>query len=218
MRRLLALLPLLLGVLPALAAPPVVSVPAEVKGDVGAFVAVRTAVTDAKVVEFYSPDAGLNLFPADLLADKTATVVTASKAGKYRLVCYSGNADGPSKPVVVTVVIGDVPVKPDPPKPDEPKDPPPAPKAVYYFAVVRADQATKDVADAMRLPAWDDLRKAGHVVKDIPLSELPGGIDRPASVPVLVTLRQNADGKTWTVLPGTKPMPTTDAEIRGLLK
>ncbi len=47
-------------------------------GEVGAFVPVRTAVTDAKAVKFVSLDPGLNLFPADLLADKTATVVTAS--------------------------------------------------------------------------------------------------------------------------------------------
>lgn len=216
MRHLLAVLVLSAG---CLAAPPVVTVPAEVTGEVGSFVAVRATVKDGKAVKFVAVDAGLNLFPADLLADKTATVVTSAKAGRYRILVYSGNADGPSEPAMTTVVIGDGkpadPVKPPPAKPEPPVV---APAAVYYFAVVRPDQATKDVADAMRLAAWDELRKAGHLVKDIPVSELPSGLSLPATLPAVIVLRQNPDGKTWTDTKQNKPMPTTNDAIRSLTK
>lgn len=70
MRRLLTLIPLVLGVLPALAAPPVVTVPAEVAGDVGAFVPIRTTVTDAKVVKFVALDGGLMPTPKHNTLDR----------------------------------------------------------------------------------------------------------------------------------------------------
>ena len=102
------------------AAPPV-DVPKEVAGDVGAFVTVR-AKTDGKVVRFVPLDAGLNVFPADLLSDKKATVVTASKVGRYRLLAYSSVKDDPTEPAVVTVVIGGTAPAPDP-KPVDPVEP-----------------------------------------------------------------------------------------------
>lgn len=111
----------------AWAAPPVVTVPKEIAGDVGDFVAVKAEVQDGKAVKFVPLDSGLKLFPAGLLSDPTATVVTSAKPGRYRILCYSGNADGPSDPVTVTVVIGGAvkpdPVKPDPVKPDESSSP-----------------------------------------------------------------------------------------------
>ena len=201
----------------ATAAPPVVTVPAEVAGDVGSFVAVRASVTDAKVVKFVPVDPGLNVFPADLLADKTATVVTAGKNGRYRILCYSGNADGPSEPVVVTVVIGgakpDDPVKPvDPVNPDKP-----APAEVYYFAVVgAAGPVLPAVATSLKLPAWDELRKAGHVVNYVPVNELSDGLPRPGMTPVVMVLKR--DGDKWRDTGSNKPLPTTDEQIRGLLK
>lgn len=75
MRRLLILL-VLSGV--AWAAPPVVTVPAEVTGDVGDFVAVKAAVKDGKAVKFVQIDAGLKVFPPGMLLDPTATVVTSA--------------------------------------------------------------------------------------------------------------------------------------------
>jgi hypothetical protein len=202
----------------AQAAPPVVTVPQEVTGDVGSFVAVRATVTDAKIVKFVPVDAGLNVFPADLLADKTATVVTAGKNGRYRILCYSGNADGPSEPVVVTVVIGGGgppvvdPVKPDPPKPDKP-----APAEVFYFAVVgAAGPVLPAVATSLKLPAWDELRRAGHVVNYVPVNELSDGLPRPAMTPVVMVLKK--DGDMWRDTGDNKPLPTTDEQIRGLLK
>lgn len=217
MRAKAALLCVLAAAVVAQAAPPVVTVPQEVTGEVGSFVAVRASVTDAKVVKFVPVDPGLNVFPADLLADKTATVVTGLKPGKFRLICYSGNADGPSEPVTVTVVIGGVkpddPVKPvDPPKPDKP-----APAEVYYFAVVgAAGPVLPSVATALKLPAWDELRKAGHVVNYVPINELSDGLPRPGMLPVVMVLKK--DGSKWVDTGSNKPLPTTDEQIRGLLK
>ena len=154
MRRLTVFLPLLLGVLPALAAPPVVTVPETVAGEVGAFVPVRAAVTGAKVVKFVPLDGGLNLFPADLLADKTATVVTSAKPGRYRVLCYSGNGDGPSEPVTTTVVIGGA-------KPDDVKPQPITADRVFW--VVTVEESADRTADAAKVLAdlafWREVGK-----------------------------------------------------------
>jgi hypothetical protein len=114
----------------SVAAPPV-EVPKEVAGEVGAFVTVR-AKTEGKIVRFVPLDAGLNVFPADLLSDKKATVVTASQSGRYRLLAYSSVKDDPTEPAVVTVVIGGAEPAPEPkPKPVDPK-----PKPVESFRVL----------------------------------------------------------------------------------
>lgn len=82
-----------------------VELPAEIRGEVGSFIAVRPK-TDGKLVRYYSLDAGLNSFPAELLSDATATVVTAPRAGRYRLLAYTALGDRPSDPVIVTIVVG----------------------------------------------------------------------------------------------------------------
>lgn len=198
----------------AWAAPPVVTVPKEIAGDVGDFVAVKAEVQDGKAVKFVPLDSGLKLFPAGLLSDPTATVVTSAKAGRYRILCYSGNADGPSDPVTVTVVIGGAvpivdPVKPDPVKPE--------PTAVFYFAVVGpSGPVAPATADVMKLPAWDELRKAGHVVNYIPVDELNSGLTRPSTLPAVMVLKKQGD--KWTDTGSTKPLPATDEQVRGLLK
>lgn len=92
-----------------------VELPAEIKGEVGSFIAVRPK-TDGKLVRYYSLDAGLNSFPAELLSDPTATVVTAPRAGRYRLLAYTALGDRPSDPVIVTIVVGGA-APPTPPVP-----------------------------------------------------------------------------------------------------
>lgn len=108
----------------AAAGPPTVRVPAEVAGPVAGFIAIR-AESDGAAVMYYPIDAGLNVFPADLLSDRKATVVTAAKPGRYRLIAYTGTQDGPSPPVICTVVVGDAPPVPPGPGPDP--GPAPAP-------------------------------------------------------------------------------------------
>lgn len=92
-----------------------VELPAEIRGEVGSFIAVRPK-TDGKLVRYYSLDSGLNSFPAELLSDATATVVTAPRAGRYRLLAYTALGDRPSDPVIVTIVVGGA-APPTPPVP-----------------------------------------------------------------------------------------------------
>lgn len=100
-----------------------VKLPAEVKGDVGAFVRVP-AETVEKEVRWYSPDAGLAVFPVELLKDSKTAVVTATKAGRYRMVAWTAKGDVPSLPAECVVVIGNAPVPPGPgPDPPLPTDP-----------------------------------------------------------------------------------------------
>lgn len=97
--------------------------PQEVTGDVGAFIRVD-ARTDGKVVYWVALDQGLNVFPNDLLKVPTSTVVTAGKAGKYRIMAYTALGDQPSPPAYCTVVVGQPDPGPGPgpapPGPDEP--------------------------------------------------------------------------------------------------
>jgi hypothetical protein len=202
MRAKAALLCVLAAAVVAQAAPPVVTVPAEVTGDVGSFVAVRASVTDAKIVKFVPVDAGLNVFPADLLADKTATVVTGSKPGKFRLICYSGNADGPSEPVTVTVVIGGG----GPPVVD-PVRPTPTPdvvKAEKVSVVLVEESQARTVAQGKAIA---DLRKwvdgNGHAMfvvdKDDPAASKNGYLPIVKKLPGVIVFDRNGGGTPLTV-------------------
>ena len=91
-----------------LAAPPALTLPAEVKGDVGAYVTVP-ATTTGKTAQWLVLDPGLNLFPIDLLKDSKTAVVSSSRAGRYRLLAYTAAADEASAPAVTTVTIGNAP-------------------------------------------------------------------------------------------------------------
>ena len=103
-------------------------IPAEVTGEVAAFVTV-IAETNNKQVKFYPIDSGLSVFPAALLANQKATVVVAAKAGTYRLLAYTAAGDIPSEPQICKVIIGGgkpdnlppTPIPPAPPTPDRDK-------------------------------------------------------------------------------------------------
>lgn len=94
-----------------------IEMPATFTGAPGQFIAIRPIKTDGKIVQYFPLDNGLSVFPAALLNDTTATVVTAVKPGKYRLLAYTALADKPSLPVIVTVVVGDGNPEPVPPAP-----------------------------------------------------------------------------------------------------
>jgi hypothetical protein len=119
--------------------------PAEVKGPPGDFITVP-AQTDGKEVRWFALDAGLRLFPTNLLRDTKTAVVTGS-AGRYRLLAYTAKGDVPSDPAICLVIIGDVPPgpgpgpgPPDPPKPD-PADPLFGPLQSAYAADLEPDKA-----------------------------------------------------------------------------
>jgi len=128
------------------------TLPAEVKGDPGAFLSVP-ATTDGKVVRWVALDAGLNIFPVELLKDSKTAVVTAPK-GRYRLLAYTALGDVPSAPAICTVIIGEAP--PIPPGPGPGPDPgptpdpdvkPPIPVAGFRFLIV------EESAERSKLPA-----------------------------------------------------------------
>jgi len=93
-----------------------VTLPQEIHGQPGAFISIPS-VTDCKSVQWVVLDAGLNLFPVELLRDTTTAVVSANNSGKFRVLAYAAKGDAASKPALTTVIIGD---PPEPiPTPDE---------------------------------------------------------------------------------------------------
>ena len=91
-----------------------VTLPQEIHGQPGQFLSIPS-VTDCKSVQWVVLDAGLNLFPVELLRDTTTAVVSANSPGKFRVLAYAAKGDIASKPVITTVIIGDPPE----PLPDE---------------------------------------------------------------------------------------------------
>lgn len=91
-----------------------VTLPQEIYGQPGQFISIPS-VTDCKSVQWVVLDAGLNLFPVELLRDTTTAVVSANNPGKFRVLAYAAKGDVASKPVITTVIIGDPPE----PIPDE---------------------------------------------------------------------------------------------------
>jgi len=93
-----------------------VTLPPEIHGQPGQFISIPS-VTDCKSVQWVVLDAGLNLFPVELLRDTTTAVVSANNSGKFRVLAYAAKGDAASKPALTTVIIGD---PPEPtPVPDE---------------------------------------------------------------------------------------------------
>jgi len=160
----------------AAVAGPALTLPKEVAGEAGDFIPVK-ADTPGKSVRFVALDPGLRVFPGGLLADPRATVVTAPTPGRYRLLAYTGDAEGPSDPVVTTVVVGGAPPVPPPPGPGPAPPGPETPLARDLRAALQADPATpadraKHAAGlaavyremAARVPTAD-LKTAGDLLK-----------------------------------------------------
>ena len=125
------------------AQPPSVKVPEKIEGQIASFIILR-AETDAKTVMFYPIDEGINVFPSELLADKKATVITAAKPGRYRILVYTGNENGPSSPAICVVLI-----KGTEPEPQPEPDPKPKPDGDFGLRKLSRD-ATKKVTSAVR--------------------------------------------------------------------
>jgi hypothetical protein len=194
------------------AAPPVVTLPSEVPGEVAAFVVVQAKVDGAKAVKFLPLDAGLSVFPSGLLSDQTVTVVVAQRPGRYRVLAYAGNADGASEPVTTTVVIGGA-VQPPP------IDPPPVTGGKKFFLIVRAPGPIQPAFEkVLNLPAWKDLKNQGHLMKDVPANELPMNVKMPPVLPSLLAFSVAADGKSMSSVGDPQPVPQSDDAIRGLIK
>lgn len=137
--------------------------PEIVKGDPGKFVKV-SADTTGKIVQWYSLDEGLDIFPAELLKDTKTAVVTAPTRGRYRLLAYTAISGNPTPPAVCTVVIGDAPVPPGPvppgPTPPGPgPSPAPIPREGLHVLIVY------ETADASKLPPAQQAILYGETVR-----------------------------------------------------
>ena len=118
MRCLLAMAAIIVCALPAAAQE--IQLPAEVKGNVGEFLKVP-ATTQGAVVRWRAVDAGLNLFPVELLKDTRTAVVVAIVPGRYRLLAWSALNGVPTEAAeCVVVVAGPAPPPPNPPGPADP--------------------------------------------------------------------------------------------------
>lgn len=123
------LLALLLALLPLVAWAQDVKLPATITGKPGEFVIISATTTDPQV-KWFGIDAGLNLFPAQLLKDSKTAVVTALVPGRYRVLAVSAKGDIPSNFAECLVIIGDAPpVVVVPPGPVVPPVNPPQPPA-----------------------------------------------------------------------------------------
>lgn len=106
--------------------------------------------------------------------------------------------------------------------PIEPPVTPPTPAKGYYYLIVRQNgPVQQSFLDSIRLSAWDELRKAGHTVKDLPLNEVPSKsgkspIPDGTSLPCVLTLEIKGD--TSYVIPPPAALPTTNEAVRKLLE
>lgn len=108
------------------AAPPTIEAPKTVYGETGEWCEVDIKM-DAVTIKLVQLDAGLKVFPADRLKDPKKVIATALKPGRYKVLLYTGNAEGPSDPVIVTFVFAAPDPNPPGPGPIPPVPVPPVP-------------------------------------------------------------------------------------------
>lgn len=105
-----------------------------------------------------------------------------------------------------------------PPVVDPPVKPPVIIPTTLYFLVVRADgPAAPEFTKVMSLPAWMDLRAAGHSYKDKTVTEAKAlGVTLPAGspLPCVVTLAVTPSGSE--IVRGPIALPTTADAIAKL--
>jgi hypothetical protein len=219
---------------------PKVELPAEVAGDVGAFIPVRS-ITSGEQVRWYAVTAGLNLFPADMLKDSRSTVVTAAKPGRYDLIAWTAVDGVPSEAAKCVVVVGNAPVPPPPgpgpgPGPDpqpDPTDPIPGDglkvliledretivpskeqrSALQSSAVasfLRANCA-KDPSGTPAFRQWDDSYTADQINEDEPWESV-----------YFAAIQKSNGVRPWIVVSNktgvSRPFPKDEAELTALLK
>ena len=109
-----------------------VELPATIRAQVGAFVLVKPVrLEGGKAVRYFTPDENLSVFPSELLTDNTATVLVASKQGRYKVFAVTAAGDKISSVASTIIVVGDgVDPDPLPPQPRPPQPKPPTPKPV----------------------------------------------------------------------------------------
>lgn len=122
-----------------------ITLPATVTGEPGAFISIP-ATTDGKEVRWYALDKGVNLFPTALLKDTKTAVVTAPKAGRYRVIAWTATGDVPSEAASTVVVVGE-----PGPDPGPGPGPTPGPDSPLKKAIDAAFAAETDPAKAAQI-------------------------------------------------------------------
>jgi hypothetical protein len=122
------------------------------------------ATTDCATVEWWAPDGGVSLIPAELLKESRTAVCFALKPGRFRLVGFAAKGD---KPVyaVTTLVVGQSPEPPGPgPGPPDPPNPPtPQPDgAMGLIKASREGLAKVTVADKAKQAAALAAKQKAH--------------------------------------------------------
>lgn len=108
---------------------PTITLPAEVKGNPGAFITVR-ATTNGKTVK-WKATSDLNLFPVELLKD-TYTMIVTGPEGTHRIMAWTALGDTPSDAAICEIVIG-TPAPPEPVTPPQPPEPAKGPRSLFLF-------------------------------------------------------------------------------------
>lgn len=218
----------LLAAAAALAAPPKLDIPAELKPESG--YATYTPPADVKDIIYISHD-GLIPLPAAILKDaRILAVPTKGEAAKrYRFTAVASNAQGELSRADFVIPIGAEPddvIPPPKPKPPEPK-----PEAVTSFrvlliyesgATLAAEQKAVvygvEVENAIRAATAGDAAKFAwrRLDKDADPATLPAGLRevwakaKPALTEVPCVVLQANDKITIESLPAT---PTAGAEL-----
>ncbi len=210
-----------------------VTLPKTVEGTVGDFIQVAAA-TDGKEVRWFCPDAGLSVFPTQLLKDSKTAVVVAKANGAYRLYAYTAKGDVPSDPTFCLVVVGG-PLPPGPgpgPGPIPPGPTPPIPVAGFKAMIVyeSADLAKlppkqldilyaksiRDYLAAKGVPTTDGAKRAWYIVdKDVDFSGeskvWQNALARPRTTLPWIILSTDTSGYEG-------PLPGTVEETLALMK
>ena len=148
--------------------PAYVKLPAELKGEPGTFIRIP-AETNGTAVRWYAVDAGLQIFPAELLRDTKTAVVVALTKGRYRVLAWTAVGGDPSEPAVCVVVIGDappVPPGPTPPGPNPPGPTPPDPSPAPIPAAGLRVLIVFESAEATKLPPAQQTILYGQQMRD----------------------------------------------------
>lgn len=166
---------------------PILTLPANIEGDVGDFIEI-VPQTNLKAVHYYVIDKGLKKLPDSVaLEDHTIAVVQAMSAGSYRVIAVGASADEIVGPVEVMVVVHGAqppPVPPTPPVPPPqpvpvppplpvpppgPPAPPPTPAASKLWVVIAVNNSTSvDPVTAGIIgdvSFWNSFRAQGHDYK-----------------------------------------------------
>ena len=191
------------------------TIPSEVKGGVGEFVAVR-GVTPSSWVHFVPVDAGLSVFPSELLRDPKSTVVSSARAGRYRLLAYAGDEKSGTH-ALVTVVIGDAPPEPAPgpgPKPPAPPGPDDALTAELR-KLYEADPAADKKSTLAKLASlYAELASAADDKEILTVGQfaaIAASASKSRTQSGLVEFRKRANAEVKAALGDDAPTPFDDA-------